>query len=193
MRETEITVQVFDSINIIIEKLKNLDFYIIEKYEMTDYYFSKLSNEDLKNLSYSSLIKNSFLVRDIKDKNPKILLTFKDKTLDECNNVISEEKIFTKVDNLEKTLKIFNNINLNCWCTLNQKMIVYKKDNLEFALQIIDGLGVFIEYEEDDSMKTLSEYEKINLMKSNLLSLGLNLGEDYSCKKVYMKFLKENN
>ena len=42
-------------------------------------------------------------------------------------------------------------------------------------------------------MKNLSEYEKINLMKNNLSNLGLKLGDDFSCKKVYMKFLKENN
>lgn len=191
MRETEITVQVFDDINTIKNKLKNLNFLVIEKYEMTDYYYSKYSMEELKKMPYSCLIKNSLLIRDIKDSNPKIQMVYKDKILDSNNNVISEEKIKVKVDNLENTLKILDLINMTCWCNVNQNMIVYKKDNIEFAIQIIDGLGIFIEYEEDKTMSNLSEYEKINLMKNNLNSLGLNLGTDYSCKKVYMKFLKE--
>lgn len=191
MRETEITVQVFNDINIIKKQLQILNYFIIEEYEMTDYYYSKLSLQELKKMTYSNLIKNSLLVRDIQDNNPKIQMVYKDKILDNNDNVISEEKIKIKVDNLENSLKILNLINMTCWCKVNQNMIVYKKDNIEFAIQIIDGLGIFIEYEEDESMKNLSEYEKINLMKNNLKNLGLNLGTDYSCKKVYMKFLKE--
>ena len=71
-------------------------------------------------------------------------------------------------------------------------MLVYKKENVEFALQIIDELGIFIEYEEDETMQALSEKEKINVMLETLKNLGLKLGDDFSCKKVYLKFKKDN-
>ena len=192
MKETEITVQVFNELNELKILLKTKGFEIVEEYEIHDYYFSKLPINYLSNLPYPDLIRNSFLVRDIKDSNPKIKIVYKDKILDEFGNVISEEKISCKVDNLENILKILKMVEIECWCELKQKMIIYKKDEVAFAVQIIDGLGIFIEYEEDETMINLSEYEKIKLMLDNLNNIGLKLGDDFSCKKVYMKYLKEN-
>lgn len=193
MKETEITVQVFNPIEEIKLKLNSLGFEIIEKYSMTDYYFSKYSIEELKNFNYADLIKNSFLVRDIKDDKPKILLTYKNKDIDDLGNVISEEKIKCRLGILQNALDIFNSIGLNNWSILNQKIIIYKKDSVCFALQEVVNLGIFIEYEEDETMSNLSTQEKISLMKTTLKKLNLNLGEDFSCKKVYMKFKKRNN
>ena len=192
MKETEITVQVFNELNELKILLKTKGFEIVEEYEIHDYYFSKLPINYLSNLPYPDLIRNSFLVRDIKDSNPKIKIVYKDKILDEFGNVISEEKISCKVDNLENILKFLKMVEIECWCELKQKMIIYKKDEVAFAVQIIDVLGIFIEYEEDETMINLSEYEKIKLMLDNLNNIGLKLGDDFSCKKVYMKYLKEN-
>jgi len=188
MKETEITVQVFNNLDEIKSILNNLGFSIIEEYSMTDYYFSKYSADELKNFSYQDLIKNSFLVRDIKDANPKILLTYKNKELDKLGNVIGEEKIKCRLGILQNAIDIFNSAGLNNWCVLDQKIIVFKKEDICFAIQDVKDLGIFIEYEEDDSMKNLSPNEKISLMLDTLKQLNLNLGTDYSCKKVYMKF-----
>lgn len=188
MKETEITVQVFNTLNEIKTTLQNLGFLIIEEYLMEDYYYSKYSADELKTFSYQYLIKNSFLVRDIKDENPKILLTYKNKELDELGNVIGEEKIKCRLGILQNAIDIFKSAGLNCWCNLTQNIIVFKKDDICFAVQDVKDLGIFIEYEEDDSMKNLSPNEKITLMLNTLKQLNLNLGTDYSCKKVYMKF-----
>ena len=56
---------------------------------------------------------------------------------------------------------------------------------------MIENLGNFIEYEEDETMDGLSEKQKIEKMANNLKELGFNLGTDYSVKKVYLKF-KQN-
>ena len=73
-----------------------------------------------------------------------------------------------------------------------QEMYIYNKNGMEFAVQIVDGLGVFIEYEEDESVAHLEIGEKISKMVNKLKKLNLNIGDDYSVKKVYEKFLKEN-
>lgn len=53
-------------------------------------------------------------------------------------------------------------------------------------VQVIENLGIFIEYEEDDSMTILKQQEKIDYMCNVVNSLNLKLGNDYFCKKVFM-------
>ncbi len=107
MKETEITVEIFDDVKSVTKILKSLGFEMIEKYKISDYYFSKYSKAELKRLDYANLIRNSFLVRDIVDDNPKVLLTYKDKVLDDNGNVVAEQKVISKVNDLHNTLKIF--------------------------------------------------------------------------------------
>ena len=192
MKETEITVEVFDSLDNITSLLKEKQFKLLEEYDLVDYYYSKYPTDELKNFEYKDLIANSFLVRQVIDVNPKNLLTFKSKDLDDAGNVISEEKINCGIDKLSEALKIFNLSGLNCWCKLSQHLLIFKKGNIEFAVQIIDNLGIFIEYEEDDTMKDLNKLEKINFMINTLKSLGLKIGDDFSSKKVYLKFKKDH-
>ena len=194
MKETEITVQVFNNLDEVYDILEKQKFKIVEHYILNDYYFSKFNNEQLNSLTYSEIIANSFLVREVITENEKkSQLCYKNKFIDDKGNVLAEEKVRTRVQNMEDTLKIFDLAGINCWCSLNQNMICYKKEGIEILIQIVEGLGVFIEYEEDKSMAGMSEQQKIEFMFNNLKSIGLKLGEDYSCKKVYMKFLEEQN
>ena len=193
MKETEITVQVYNSKEDVFNILNNKGYKMIEHYGLNDYYFSKYTIAELKQQNYQYIIKNSFLLRDINEENRHYQLVFKDKTLDDKGNVIAEEKIKCKLDGINNAIEIFNRVGLTCWCNLNQDMYVYKQDEKAFVVQIIDGLGTFIEYEEDDSMKGLTEQQKIDYMLNILKDTGLTLSEDYSCKKVYLKFCKDNN
>ena len=193
MKETEITVEILDDVNDLINMLKSKNFSLEEEFDMIDYYFSKDETETLKKLEYIDIINHSFLVRQIIGDDPSVSLIFKSKELDNKGNVIAEEKVRTPIENLEKAIKIFKLSGLNNWCEIKQHMLVFKRGETEFAIQIVDGLGSFIEYEETESMKNLTEQEKIDAMLSDLKGLGINIGSDYSCKKVYMKFKNENN
>lgn len=53
-------------------------------------------------------------------------------------------------------------------------------------VQVIENLGIFIEYGEDDSMTIIKQQEKIDYMCNVVNSLNLKLGNDYFCKKVFM-------
>lgn len=190
MKETEITVQVFETRQDIHTKLLNNNFVLADKCIMQDYYFSKFETDELKNMSYKQILKNSLIVRKCGDDTKVI---YKNKEIDNDNNVICEEKISLPITDIKPAIKIFELSGLNNWCNLTQEMYLYKNDKIEFMLQVIDGLGIFIEYEEDESVANLEPKEKMNVMAESLKSLGLNIGTDFSVKKVYQKFIKDNN
>lgn len=191
MRETEITIQVFDDLVTIFNKLNKHGFNIVSKYELNDWYFTKLKTNST--VSYSSLLENSFLVRQIIEDTEMVYLCYKDKQIDEKGNVLSEEKIKVNVSNLLDTLKIFNKANINCWCKLKQMNYVFKKGQIEFVVQEVEDLGNFIEYEENETMVDMNFKQKIDYMYSQIKNLDLNLGTDLSCKKVYMKYINRDN
>lgn len=193
MQETEITVEVFDNIDSIDDVLKSQGYEICRVFDLYDYYYSKYSTEELKSMTYNEMIANSFLIRNVCKDELKQLLTYKKKEFDKNNNVISEEKVNCNIDNVDNALKLFDLAGLNMWNKMLQHISVYKKGDIEFAVQHIDGLGTFIEYEEDATMTNLkTPDEKIEYMLNILKGVGLKIGEDFSCKKVYMKFKKEN-
>lgn len=192
MKETEITVEVLDNLDNLTKMLKEKGFVLESEFDMIDHYFSKHSTEMLKTLEYKDIINQSFLVRELTKNDYKSLL-FKSKVFDEDGNVIAEEKVKCNIDSIENAVKIFNLAGLNNWLKIKQHLLVFENDKFGFAIQVVDGLGTFIEYEETESIKHLPEQEKINSMLADLKSLGINFGSDYSCKKPYMKFKKENN
>lgn len=189
MQETEITVQIFEDLKTIQEKLEQQGFKLLENYQINDYYFSKY--DFVRDMPYAEMIRNSFLVRDIIDDHPKVLLTYKDKKYDKNGTVISEEKTKARVSSLDEALEIFNKAGLNQWCNIYQDLFVFAKGEFQFAIQAVKDLGIFLEYEEEN-IHDISGQETIDKMIANVNSLGLNCGDDYCCKKVLMKIQQEN-
>jgi adenylate cyclase class IV len=142
-------------------------------------------------MNYKDLMKNSFLVRKCieKDKISSYLI-YKNKVINENEEVILEEKIRVNIDDVNKTVKIFENANITNWCSLNNLSIVFYNDKMHFAIQCIEGLGNFIEYEEDETMKDLMVEDKRALMIKRVKELGLSLANDYSVKKPFMMLHK---
>ena len=189
MAETEITVQVFNSFEEIKTILENQGFKLIENFQLNDWYFSKIDN--IESLEYIDIINNSFLVRQILTDCEKIELCYKKKEVDEFGNVIAEEKIKSSVNSLQSTIDIFVASGLNNYCVFRNNSFVYKKGEICFAIQVVDDLGIFLEYEEDRSMINMDEKQKFNYMSSIVNSLNLRIGDDYSCKKMLMLIRKQ--
>ena len=189
MQETEITVQVLGDLPTIFAKLQSLGFTQIREYGLHDWYFTHLKVNP--KIDYAELMKNSFLVRHVTGTEEKVQLHYKDKTMDAAGNVTSEEKITVQLSNLPDALKIFRQAGLACWCELQQTLFVFRKGDTEFAVQSVAGLGNFIEYEADASMAAMTPAQKMAQMYARLRALGLSLGTDLSCKKVYLKFLQD--
>lgn len=187
MQQTEITVQVFDTKENVLKRLYDLGFGLSENYQLNDWYFTKLDN--IEKTSFQDLINNSILIREVvEDGNAHTQICYKKKYYDAQGNVTSEEKTKTNVDSRDKIISILKQAGLNNYCEIHNDCYCFAKGDLAFAVQVVDDLGIFIEYEEDDSMpKGLSNEEKIHYMLEIVKKLGLNIGNDYSCKKVLMK------
>lgn len=190
MKETEITVQVYETKQDIHQKLVGNNFILVGHFVMEDNYFSKHDINTLKRMSYGQILKDSLIIRKCGDD---ASIIYKNKEIDRDNNVICEEKTSLSITDIKSVLKIFLLSGLNNWCNLTQEMYLYRNYDTELMVQIIEDLGIFIEYEEDESVVGLEPKEKINVMVQKLKLLGLNIGSDFSVKKVYQKFLNENN
>lgn len=186
MRETEITVQVFDELLDIEKVLAKNGYQKKEEYCLRDHYFTKF--EDAKIVDYKTLLDSSILIRTIEqDEKCTHCMIYKNKKLDQNGNVSSEEKIRVKIDDEQNCIKILKSAGLNNWCNLKNDSIVYADESgSEIALQVVNGLGIFIEMEEDSSIANLSEKQKFEYLKNKIAAFGFKLGDDYSCKKPYM-------
>lgn len=187
MSSTEITVQVFEKAEDAKRKLVKNGFNLIETYTLNDFYFSKYPLSRLKKMSYKSLIKNSFLLRETTGSATSVCIEHKAKKVGKNDVVLSEEKISSFVDGMG-ALDVFLRAGLTMWANIKNHSFVFEKDGFEFVLQVVDGLGVFVEIEEQGGMQNLSSSKKIAALKACANGLGLRLGSDYSCKKPFMLF-----
>ncbi|MBO4472208.1 MAG: CYTH domain-containing protein [Clostridia bacterium] len=186
MRETEITVQIYNELAEIDEILRAQGFEMIGQYQMRDHYFTRIT--DAANTDYVTLMKYSFLLRETEGK---VKLCYKNKETDEYGNVISEEKTECVVSDPEKAIAIFRAAGLKDYCVVENESYIYKKGEVSFAIQVIKDLGTFLECEENEGMRDLTVHEKLARLTETVRGLGLHLGEDYSCKKVYMLLKKK--
>ncbi|MBE5735443.1 MAG: hypothetical protein E7361_03260 [Clostridiales bacterium] len=188
----EVTVEVLNTLDEIKEILYSAGYKIVVEYDMNDWYYSTLSNKELLKMPYIEIINNSFIVREvIEDCKYNLHLCYKSKTLDENQVVIAENKIVSPLLYRDVTLKLFDNAGINNWCEVKTHMLVYEKGGEEFAIQIVEDLGIFLEYESEKT-EISDPYLEIEELKGYVKKTGLKLGNDYSEKKVYRKFLKEN-
>ncbi len=190
MQKMEITVQVFGTKKDLFKQLKILGFSFVENFQLNDWYFTKL--KDISIVSFKELIDNSILVREIiKDGKTQTQICYKKKYYDDFGNVIGEEKTKTYVKDRDKIINILTLAGLNNYCDLHNDSYIFAKGNQELAIQVVGDLGIFIEYEEDNSIpQNLTSKEKFQYMIDFVKGLNLKIGTDFSCKKV---LLKRNN
>lgn len=192
MSSTGICVQVFSGKSLIEQKLRVNGFKLKQSYTEYDTYFTHLTKDLIKNVSYSTLMQNSILLRTKKSINSEEnLMIFKNKTLNTLGEVIKEETLESTLGNIEESKRIFIQAGLIAWSRLVVEQTEFVKGSLTISLQNVPGLGTFIEIVEYSKSKLSSE----NLFKEMVYianSFGLDIGKDYSCKKNYMLFKKFN-
>lgn len=109
-------------------------------------------------------------------------------------NVISEKKINLDIKDLEKARKIFECLGFNELVEVKYHVIVYEKNGMELAFQIVENLGTLIEYENvnDFEGKTLNEINNVKQkMYDEIKNTGINISEDMDIKKAY-ELIKKN-
>lgn len=190
MEVTEICVQVFNSFNHVIETLIKNKFTYLEKFYLRDSYFTHFNFHTARTISYETLLRNSVLLRRVIDNvGEKHQLIYKNKTLNKNGDVIKEEKVRTRIEDVKKAHEILNISNFNNWCDISTENLVFVKDGVSILVQKVENLGIFLEMEEYAGQKG-SAQEKFEQLVRIVKQFGFNLGNDYSCKKIYMLYNK---
>lgn len=188
---TEICVEISATVDEIKKVAIEKGFEFLETYYNLDTYYTTLKNEELKNVSYLNLLDNSVVIRDVFGDTWAVKnIVHKKKTLDENQNVIEEIKTEIKIDDIAKAKKLFDNLKMTCWCDFTNQNTLLKKGEVILNVQYIKELGTFIEVEEYDSIADYPATQKFDILVDIINSLGFPIGTDYSCKKPFMLFEK---
>ena len=184
MKEIEILVSVFDSKDIVKEKLKKFE-YVGLKHTIDEYYYDPNKNE-LKPDKDNQL---SHCLR-LRSKNNDYYITYKDDVFDKDKWLYSNE-YETKVDSIEMTKEIFNRLGLIKFIEIDNKKEIYKTDKYEISLEDVKDLGLFLEVEY-----CTNDEVDINEVKKEIQEfideLGLNVSEELNMGKPEM-YLKKFN
>ena len=103
-------------------------------------------------------------------------------------NVISDQKISLDIQDIEKAKKIFECLGFNELIEVKYHVIVYAKDGIEFAFQIVENLGTLIEFENESDFegKTLGEINSVKQeMFEKIKNTGIQISNDIDIKKAY--------
>jgi predicted adenylyl cyclase CyaB len=194
VREVELTIQVLEDFNDVIEKVEGQGFLLVEKYYMKDYYMIHKS-VDLSSDNYD-ILKKCLLIRKIVDDNPKNYLTYKNKNYDENGKIISQNKIKTKIDSVDDVKNMLEIVDHVMLFEIENNSAVYRNDNVEFVVQnITNPKGVFIEIEANKEELMENDDENIKeILKQKLDKLQLKTTGDYEVKKaiIALNNIKQN-
>ncbi len=194
MKQIEITVRLNENMQSAIRKLEIQGFKKIRESEINDLYMTSKMKE-LNKDNIQNILKNSVLLRNLKLRNKEIKkITYKNKEIDKKGDVISEQKIDLKCNDLEKAKDLFEHLGFEELIRVKYKVIVYSKEKVEYAFQDVENLGTLIEYENTKNFEGKS-LDEINETKNNMFNeiknTGINLTEEKDVKKAYELILSK--
>lgn len=193
MKQIEITARVNDTLENAIEKLEKFGFKKIRKSRIEDIYLTQKKKELTKE-NIIDILSSCVLLRYLKINDDKIIrkITYKNKVYD-GNQVISEEKINLNCEDLDKAFELFKALNFEKLIDVKYDVLVMAKENLEFAFQNVENLGLLVEYENINDFDGKSNNEILNEKKkmiNELKSYGLDVTDEYDVKKAYELIFK---
>lgn len=183
MKEIEITVKVFDSVEKTKDILARQGLKIVDTYSTKDIYLS----QDI-NLSQSieSVLNKSVILRQIVTPSKVIKkIVHKNKVYD-GDTLLYEDKINLKCEDLENAKLLFEALGFKELVIVQYDSFVYQKEGLELSFQNVKDLGLLLEIESDK--KKLESEEDVMQEKRRLYnlakSLSLNIGDELNIKKA---------
>ena len=187
MEQIEVTVRVKESLEDVMEKLENVGFILIRKSQVDDLYMSQIADK-LNNDNIQYILSKSVLLRYLNQDGKEIKkITYKNKKYDSSNNLLSEQKISIDCKDLEKAKELFECLEFKELIRVRYKVFVMKKDDIEFAFQIVDNLGLLLEYENtnDYAGKSDIEIEKVkDKMFREIHEFGIKTTDEMDVKKA---------
>lgn len=183
MKEIEITVKVFDSVEKTKDILARQGLKIVDTYSTKDIYLS----QDI-NLSQSieSVLNKSVILRQIVTPSKVIKkIVHKNKVYD-GDTLLYEDKINLKCEDLENAKLLFEALDFKELVIVQYDSFVYQKEGLELSFQNVKDLGLLLEIESDK--KKLESEEDVMQEKRRLYnlakSLSLNIDDELNIKKA---------
>lgn len=194
MKQIEITVRLTEKIEEAIAKLEKRGFKKIRESDIHDIYMSNLE-EKIKRENIQKFLKHSVLLRNLKLEGKEIKkITYKNKELDDNGNVVSEQKVNLDCEDLETAEALFKCLGFWNLIEVKYHVIVYEKNGIEFAFQIVENLGTLIEYENinDFAGKSIQEinYAKLEMLE-DIRKCDISITDEYDVKKAFELIAKK--
>lgn len=184
MKEIEVLVEVYDSIENVKKKLEKFNYKGL-KNTIDEYYYDP-KRETLKPDKDNQL---SHCLR-VRTKNNEYFITYKDDVFDNGKWLYSNE-YETKIESITMIKEIFNKLGLIKFIEIDNKKETYTYKDYEIVIEDVKDLGIFMEVEyctneEVDVKNIKKEIQKF------INELGLNVSEELNMGKPEMYMKKHN-
>ena len=184
MKEIEVLVEVYDSIDYIKSKFKDFKYEGLKK-TIDEYYYDPKRNTlkpDINN-------QLSHCLR-LRTKNSEYSMTYKDDIFEKGKWLYSNE-YETKIESIDMTKEIFDRLGLIKFIEINNEKETYTFDNYEIVIENVKNLGLFMEVEY-----CTNDDVDVNLIKEQIQkfikNLEINVSEELNMGKPEMYMKKHN-
>lgn len=182
----EITCEVFESINNVKKKLKGNKFEFKEEFVLDDTYIYNASTK--KFAPQNGKITDTLVIRKVNNTEKSIIC--KKRKYNSSGVEIGTEKTVLKIDSISKARKIFYCLGYNELLRIVIKNYKYESNQYRAFIQVVDNLGVFLEFEKKNI--NYDENEVNNLIKF-AKSLGIKIGNKFDIRKAELWYNNSKN
>lgn len=194
MKQIEITVKVNNTLDEVDKILISKGFKLIRKSRVEDEYVCP-NDINVNRENILKVLSSSVLIRYLKTQDGEFKkITYKDKKYSKEGIVISEEKINVSIDDTKKAQELFEKINFKKLVSVHYDVIVYSNNNYEFAFQDVEGLGLLLEFENENDFEGVSDEAVANekqKMYEIIKTYGIKVENNYDIKKAYELVMKK--
>lgn len=191
----EITVRIACSLKEIYSILENKGFVLIDKYNLEDIYYLP-KNVDVKKQNIEKILKKYILIRKVIQFIPDdfiesynvIKLTLKNKNIASDGTIISQDKSECEIKDINEGKNFIKALGYKELMTINEKAVVYCKDELKLVIKSVKDIDNLIELETVEDNIELDTIDKLK-EKINKLQIPINT-DDYFVKKAELKLKK---
>lgn len=158
----EITVKIKCDINEFYDTIEKRGFKNIDHFNLDDTFF--ISNDlDIDSMTTREILSKAVLVRKVTyDYKVVKLITFKKKKFDEKGNILDQQNIECNILKIDEAKRLLNAMGYKELMCIVENDLVFKKDNVQFAVKdIVDGDKLLeMEMGFNESFSTLSQIEE---------------------------------
>lgn len=194
MKQIEITVKVNNTLDEVDKILISKGFKLIRKSRVEDEYVCP-NDINVNRENILKVLSSSVLIRYLKTQDGEFKkITYKDKKYDKNDMVISEEKINVSINDIQSAHKLFKKINFKNLVDVKYDVIVYSNNDYEFAFQNVEGLGLLLEFENENDFEGVSDEAIANekqKMYEIIKNYGIKIENNYDIKKAYELVMKK--